>query len=165
MDGGTEIRYAGVVVGRATELRDRREGGAFIVVPDPLPVGTRMRLTGDGTDEPVEVIAVVESADVAQSGMQVRFTSKRAALPEQADGSGSVVLEPPARNLPAASPAPSARPPEPTQPTLFSVPVVAAPASEPEAIPTAVAPAGSAGNGSEAHSVQSGGGRRRRRRR
>ena len=51
MEGATEIRYGGVVLGRATDLRDRTDRGGFVGFSEPLPVGTRIVLKGDGPEE------------------------------------------------------------------------------------------------------------------
>ena len=68
-----EVRYAGVVVGRSTRVRDWDSTGAFIGFAEPLPTGTSLVLRGDGIDQPARVIEVFESADPAVVGMQVRF--------------------------------------------------------------------------------------------
>jgi hypothetical protein len=71
MDAPVEIRYAGVVVGSATEILRAagNESGMFLVTADPLPVGTVVKL-GDGSFGRVE--KVVESTDPRGAGMYVR---------------------------------------------------------------------------------------------
>src|SRR6185312_4216403 len=68
-----EVRYAGVVVGRSTKVRDWGASGAFIGFAEPLPAGTSLVLRGDGIDQPARVVEVIESADPAVAGMQVTF--------------------------------------------------------------------------------------------
>jgi hypothetical protein len=68
-----EVRYAGVVVGRSTKVRDWDTAGAFIGFAEPLPSGTSLVLRGDGVDQAARVVEVFESADPAVAGMQVKF--------------------------------------------------------------------------------------------
>jgi hypothetical protein len=146
MDGATEIRYVGVVLGRATDVRDRNPQGAFIGFPEPLPVGTRVVLKGEGPEEAAEVVSVVESSDPAQSGMKVRFVAARVA-----------VREPEAITVVSVAPA-AAREPEAI--TVVSVaPAAAAAGADAEAVPTPV------NSGAEGESGSTGNSRRRRRRR
>jgi hypothetical protein len=72
METPVEIRYAGVVVARATEVLTAagNESGMFLVLPDPLPVGTLVTV-GEGKHARVE--KVVESGDPHASGFYVRF--------------------------------------------------------------------------------------------
>ena len=74
MEAPLEIRYAGVVIGRAQDMRSA-EGDApsfFIPIRDPMPVGTVLRLRAGDRETPVRVVRAVESADAAICGMQVR---------------------------------------------------------------------------------------------
>ncbi len=74
MEAPLEIRYAGVVIGRAQELRGA-EGDSpsfFIPVRDPMPVGTVLHLRSGDRETPVRVIRAVETTDAAACGMQVR---------------------------------------------------------------------------------------------
>ena len=74
MEAPLEIRYAGVVIGRAQEVRNA-EGDAlsfFIPVRDPMPVGTVLRMRSGEQETPVRVVRAVESTDVSVCGMQVR---------------------------------------------------------------------------------------------
>jgi hypothetical protein len=158
-----EVRYAGVVVGRSTKVRDWGTSGAFIGFAEPLPSGTSLVLRGDGVEQPARVVEVVESADPAVAGMQVEFVSAAEAA------------------RPAAKPAaPAAKPaaPAPAGPPPAVAPVVVAEAAPVEisggASSAAVAsevsgPAsGEHGEGpagdSEGQPGQGGGKRRRRRR-
>jgi hypothetical protein len=68
-----EIRYAGVVVGRASALRELDAEGLFVAIPEPLPVGTPIILGIDERAVAAQVQTVLESADPARSGMRVRF--------------------------------------------------------------------------------------------
>jgi hypothetical protein len=158
-----------VIVGRSPQLRDRTDGGAFIVFGEPLPVGTPIVIKVDDREQHARVTEVVESADAAAAGMRVRFVSaaeQRAPAPKAAP-----VAAPKAAPVAAPEPAPGAAPPQAAAP----VPVAAEPASQPASsspVPMAV---GEPSSGSEAvHAGDSAahpgahpdgeGGRRRRRR-
>ncbi|HVV52123.1 MAG TPA: hypothetical protein VHO06_20815, partial [Polyangia bacterium] len=65
MENVIEVRYAGVVVGRSTKVRDWGASGAFIGFAEPLPSGTSLVLKGDGVEQPARVVEVIESADPA----------------------------------------------------------------------------------------------------
>ena len=74
MEAPLEIRYAGVTIGRAQEVRGA-EGDVpsfFIPVRDPMPVGTVLRMRSGDRETPVRVIRAVETTDAAACGMQVR---------------------------------------------------------------------------------------------
>jgi hypothetical protein len=74
MEAPLEIRYAGVVIGRAQEVRNA-EGDAlsfFIPVRDPMPVGTVLRMCSGEQETPVRVVRAIESTDATVCGMQVR---------------------------------------------------------------------------------------------
>ena len=74
MEAPLEIRYAGVVIGRAQEVRGA-EGDApsfFVPVRDPMPVGTVLHLRAGDHETPVRVVRAVETTDAAACGMQVR---------------------------------------------------------------------------------------------
>jgi hypothetical protein len=74
MEAPLEIRYAGVVIGRAQEVRsaDGDDLSFFIPVRDPMPVGTVLRLRSGDQETPVRVVRAVEAADAAVCGMQVK---------------------------------------------------------------------------------------------
>jgi hypothetical protein len=79
VDKTIEVRYAGVVVGRSSVVRELDTKGLFLGVTDPLPVGTDVTLkVGDRVVEG-KVASVQESQDTAQSGMRVRFGDPSAA--------------------------------------------------------------------------------------
>ena len=64
MEAPLEIRYAGVVIGRAQEVPNA-EGDAlsfFIPVRDPMPVGTVLRVRSGEQETPVRVVRAIESA-------------------------------------------------------------------------------------------------------
>ncbi len=131
-----EVRYAGVVVGRATQVKDWTATGAFIGLAEPLPSGTRIELRGDNHVQAARVEQVFESADPNAAGMHVSFLA-----------SGS-----------AAGPSTSAAAPATSAPA--SAPVAAPPPSG--AVPVSEAsPADSTGTAQPAHQ---GGGKRKRRR-
>ena len=74
MEAPLEIRYAGVVIGRAQEVRNA-EGeplSFFIPVRDPMPVGTVLHIRSGEQETPVRVVRAVETTDAAACGIQVR---------------------------------------------------------------------------------------------
>ncbi|MFL5305780.1 MAG: hypothetical protein ACJ8F1_11225 [Polyangia bacterium] len=73
MDSAIEVRYAGVVVGRATQVKDWNAEGAFIGFAEPLPTGTRIELRGDEVRS-ARVEEAIESSDPAICGMRVSFS-------------------------------------------------------------------------------------------
>ena len=73
MDSAIEVRYAGVVVGRATHVKDWSAEGAFIGFAEPLPTGTRIELRGDETRS-ARVEEAIESSDPSICGMRVSFS-------------------------------------------------------------------------------------------
>ena len=167
-----EVRYAGVVVGRSTKVRDWDSAGAFIGFAEPLPTGTSLVLRGDGVDQPARVVEVFESADPAVAGMQVKFIgSAEAARPAPKSAA------PATRSVTAAAPEP-ARAPEPALVSPSVPPPAAAPApiavvAEASPVEASDAPSSAAvvepGEGESGQAEQSGqagsGGKRRRRRR
>ena len=146
-----EVRYAGVVVGRSTQLRDWSDAGAFVGFAEPLPSGTSLVLKGDGVEQAARVVHVVESADPEVAGMQVTFVGAAEAL------------------RPAPRPAPPAPEPAPA-PIAASVSVVEAAPVEISDGTASAAVSGeisgpvSAEHGDGAQPGQGGGKRRRRRR-
>jgi 2-oxoglutarate dehydrogenase E2 component (dihydrolipoamide succinyltransferase) len=116
-------------VGRSTKVRDWGEAGAFIGFAEPLPSGTAVVLKGDGVEQPARVVEVIESADPAIAGMQVRFVEAAEA----------------ARPAPKpAAPAPKPQPARAPQPAPAKEPVAAAPPPAAAPAPAASAPAASA---------------------
>jgi len=166
METPLEIRYAGVVIGRAQEVLGVEGDGAsfFLPVRDPMPVGTVLHLRAGERESAARVVHAVETADPATSGMRVRpigecgelapeFIPPRAAAPEKLKVSAPVA-EP---SAPLAEPsAPVAEPSAPvTEPSAPIVePVSAAPVedSRQEDIPAATATT-AADNGTVAESV------------
>jgi hypothetical protein len=156
VDAVTEVRYVGVVVGRGATVRSEA-GGAFVVFPEPLPVGTAVVLRGEEGDRPARVAEVIESADPNVAGMRVRF------------GDAAVSAKPVTLKSVPASPAPA-----PSAPA----PVAAAPAPEAAAPVAMVGETDSGGSGDLSQATgatgtdqgpgdqgQGGSGKRRRRRR
>jgi hypothetical protein len=155
MEGATEVRYAGVVLGRAAEVREAHASGVFVALAEPLPVGTPVVLKGEGGERAARVIEVIESADPAAAGMRVHFTgaAEPVAAPKPQAAPPPVQAAPPAQ---AAPPPPvQAAPPPPVQAAPAGV------ASEPSDSQAQQAAPGAPGSGSPEHE----GGRRRRRRR
>jgi hypothetical protein len=107
MQAPVEICYAGVVIARAEEVREGEGGEFFIVMKDPLPVGTLVGVRSADSLISTRVLRVVESADATESGMQVR--------PAKSDDAGVAMWVPP----PAAKNA--------SAPAAIAVPVFAAP--------------------------------------
>jgi hypothetical protein len=107
-----------VIVGRSPQIRDRDDGGAFVVFSEPLPVGTRIafKLDDQGKEQHARVTEVVESADASVAGMRVRFVSAA-----ERERSGPVAVPAAAAPAPAAAaPAPVAA--EASQPSASAVP-------------------------------------------
>jgi hypothetical protein len=108
VDSAIEVRYAGVVVGRATQVKDWTADGAFIGFSEPLPTGTRIQLRGDETRD-ARVEEAIESSDPAVCGMRVSFSPAPASAP-----------------APSSSPAPASSP----DPSPSSAPDTTAPANQ-----------------------------------
>lgn len=75
MESPVEIRYAGVVIGRAQEVR-RNEGDSstfFVAVREPMPVGSVVHLRTGDRETSARVVHTVESGDAATSGFRVRL--------------------------------------------------------------------------------------------
>jgi hypothetical protein len=76
MEAPIEIRYAGVVVGRAQEVHASPGEDAssfFLPLREPMPVGSVVRLRSGDQETPARVLRAVEAPDPAGSGMQVRL--------------------------------------------------------------------------------------------
>lgn len=163
-----EVRYAGVVVGRSTKVRDWGASGAFIGFAEPLPSGTSLVLRGDGVDQAARVVEVFESADPAVAGMQVTFVGAAAARPAPQPAAAALKSAPAAEAAPVPQPAPptAAAPPSASPPSAAED----APVEASEAVSSAVsgepsAPATSEQGDGQGGSNGQGGGKRRRRRR
>jgi len=186
VDSGTEVRYAGVVVGRALQVRDVDDTGAFVVFAEPLPVGTLVTFkVGQGQTEderPARVAEVIESANASVAGMRVAFVTATTAAspPDPAPAPkpmAAVTVKAASPPQPAVEPAPALAPAAaPVEPAAASPVPVAMPegsgsAASPVPVATAEgsgsAPSGavSAGHPSPGAHDGDGGGRRRRRRR
>ena len=76
-----EVRYAGVAVGRSTQVKDWTATGAFIGFAEPLPSGTAIELRGENLAQAARVDDVIESADPNVAGMRVSFVASSAAAP------------------------------------------------------------------------------------
>jgi hypothetical protein len=158
-----ELRYAGVVIGKATVSGPVDESGdksVFVSVPDPLPVGTKVGLKIDDRTLEGRVIGVAESTDSAKCGMKVRIGGVAAAVT-----SASGAANAPAQPAPAAAGTPSA-----PAPAMDSAPIDGAVSAEGGTDVSAAHGDGSSDGapGAEEAGGQSGGqggGRRRRRRR
>ena len=171
MDSATEVRYGGVIVGRSPQVRDRDDGGAFVVFSEPLPVGTRIAFKLDEKEQHARVTEVVESADASAAGMRVRFVSTA-----ERERSGPVAAPAAAAPVPAAAapaPAPAAPAPaavEPSQPSASAVPTpvggdssASSSSSGSAAVPAGESSAHHAADPNAPHHDGEGGRRRRRR--
>jgi hypothetical protein len=88
-----DVSWGGVSLAQGASCREQ-DGGWFIEVDQPMPVGTRLHLTGD-VDADVEVARVHEGAG---AGMVVKKTAAAASAP---------AASAPAASAPAASAAPA----------------------------------------------------------
>ena len=118
--GNFEVRYAGVVVGRATQVRDWTATGAFIGFTEPLPSGTSIELRGENITQAARVAEVIESADVNLAGMRVSFVASSVAPSDSpsvpSPSPAAAAPAPPAESQAAApAPAPSDAGPPPAQ--------------------------------------------------
>jgi hypothetical protein len=149
VETATEVRYAGVVVGRASPLRDKDDVGVFVLCAEPLPVGTPVTLKLDDAEHGARVSEVVESADPNLAGMRVRFVNVNEARRGEAQVEVKVarpkaapppadVAPPAAVAAPVAEPSAAVAAPVAEPPAAVATPVVEPPAVEP---PAAVAPA------------------------
>jgi hypothetical protein len=75
MEAPIEIRYAGVVVAKANEVRRMTVGGVdmFLAMPEPLPAGTVVSL---GNDTQARIEKVIESPDPSVAGIYVRLLAE-----------------------------------------------------------------------------------------
>jgi len=162
-----ELRYAGVVIGKATVSGPIDESGdksVFIQVPDPLPVGSKVGLKIDDRTLEGRVIGVAESTDSAKCGMKVRIGGV-ASSTTSASGAANA----PAQSAPAPA-APAAAVPSAAAPSMDSAPIDGAVVAEGDVDVSAAHSDGAsdgvpgAGDGGGPSGAQ-GGGRRRRRRR
>jgi hypothetical protein len=116
VESALEVRYSGVVVGRGAPVRDRDGGSAFVVLAEPLPVGTRITLRGEAGEEQARVTEVIESANPDVAGMRISFGAadagrKAAPVPKPQ------AQEPPVERAPADEP-----PPAPKKPAVEEAP-------------------------------------------
>lgn len=142
MQAPLEIRYAGVVIGRAQEVR-AAEGDTMYFLPgkEPMPVGTLLRLRSGRGEAPARVVRAVESPDPAACGMEVRLVGEEEIVAPE-------FIPAPAPAKPKASPLPPVAPPPetptPTQPVdvaameAEALKLPPAPSSESAAVPEAV---------------------------
>jgi hypothetical protein len=160
VDNTAEVRYAGVVVGRGA-LKELPDGaGAFVSIPEPLPVGTAVSLkVGDAVRE-ARVDDVVEAADPGATGMRVLWGAVRPA-------SVTVVAAP--------APVEAAAPVATTDSGSAEVPMAMGDGGPGESGPNVAAEASDEGSGAiqaplalaspSGDGAQQGGGKRRRKRR
>ena len=121
-----ELRYAGVVIGKATvsgPIDESGESSVFVPVPDPLPVGTKVGLKIDERTLDGRVIAVAESTESSKCGMKIRIGGASSA-PRSSGGPASGAQAAPApAPAPAAAPAGAAGTPAAPAPVMESAPI------------------------------------------
>lgn len=131
MQAPVEIHYAGVVVARAEEMREVEGGDLFIVIKEPLPVGTLVGVSTPEAQFNVRVAHVVETVDGADNGMRVRR------LGDGDPGANLWVPPPPAKPAPApervATPAEEVK--APAEAEVLAAPAPEAQAPQPEPTP------------------------------
>ena len=103
MQAPVEICYAGVVIARTEEVREVKGGEIFVVMKDPLPVGTLVGLRSADSLVSVRVVHVVDSTDWSNSGMRVRPAGSD-------DAEAAMWIPPPPAAKPASAPAATAAP-------------------------------------------------------
>jgi hypothetical protein len=172
-----EVRYAGVVVGRSTKVRDWNDAGAFIGFAEPLPSGTSLVLKGDGVEQPARVVEVIESAEPGAAGMLVTFADAARAVRSAPRPAATPPKAAPAAPSLAPVAAPAAAPPVAEAPAAAASIAAAAPTTVAEAAPvelsagtssaavTGEASGPATGEHAEGEAGQGGGGGKRRRRR
>jgi hypothetical protein len=141
MEAPVEIRYAGVVIGRTQEMRsaDGESPSFFLVMREPMPVGSVLRLRAGGRETPARVVHTVESPDPAVCGMQVCVIG-------ESEEAATEWIPPPAaeKPRPAEEPAKTAMPVIEVGPPVVeavAAPSVAEPPSQGAAEPQEAPPA------------------------
>ena len=171
METSIELRYAGVVIGKATvsgPIDESAENSVFVQVPDPLPVGTKVGLKIDDRTLDGKVIAVAESTESSKCGMKIHIGGASSA--KSSGGSASAATQS-APAAPAPS-APAAGTPTAPAPVMESAPIDGAVSAESGTDVSAAqgdgssdgVPSGDEGGVGQS-GAQGGGGRKRRRRR
>src|SRR4051812_17756596 len=97
MQISVELRYAGVVIGRAEAVRadDGAAGRLFLHTNDPMPVGTTLEMTS-GTDVAIpEGIRVVEVAGDRRAGRDVELRDAAALSAAEAAAAAKRAAAPP----------------------------------------------------------------------
>ena len=105
-----EVRYAGVVVGRATQVKNWTATGAFVGFTEPLPAGTAIELRGENLVQAARVEDVIESADPNVAGMRVSFVASPAAGAPPSSAAPSSSDAPPAESGGVAPPVQQGQP-------------------------------------------------------
>ncbi len=170
METSIELRYAGVVIGKATvsgPIDESGENSVFVPVPDPLPVGTKVGIKIDDRTLDGRVIAVAESTESSKCGMKIRISGAASAKSSGGPSAGATPSTPAA----PAPTAPAAGTPTAPAPAMESAPIDGAVSADSGTDVSAAhgdgstegVPSGDEGGGQAGG--QGGGGRRRRRRR
>jgi hypothetical protein len=158
-----ELRYAGVVIGKATvadPIDECGQSSLFVSVPDPLPVGTKVGIKVDDRTFDGRVMSVAESTDSAKCGMKIRIGGSATSASGAANGTAQSSSSSSDSSVAPPAPAPATEP----------APIEGAVSAEGSADVSAAhgdgssdgAPGGEEGGG---QSGGQGGGKRRRRRR
>lgn len=178
METSIELRYAGVVIGKATvsgPIDESGESSVFVPVPDPLPVGTKVGLKIDDRTLDGRVIAVAESTESSKCGMKIRIGGVSSA--KSGGTSPSVATHSAPTAAAPAAPAPSgpaAGAPTAPAPVMELAPIDGAVSAESgtdvsvaqgDGSSDGVPSGGDEGAGGQSGPQGGGGGRRRRRRR
>lgn len=172
MESATEVRYAGVVVGRGAPLRDRDDAGVFVVFAEPLPVGTPVWLKIEDAERTARVIGVVESADANLAGMRLRFVAESEVARSAPKPVAAPAPAPTRREAAAPAPTPEVAPAADAAPAVAEVPAAEASGVADAPVGSAVAADSAVGGGAAVPSVvegdassAAGSGKRRRKRR
>lgn len=98
MEAPVEIRYAGVVIGRAQEVRAGDDESVFFLLgKEPMPVGTVLHLRAGAREASARVLRSVESPDASVAGMRVRLIG-------EAEGAAADWIPAPAQPKTASKP-------------------------------------------------------------
>jgi len=138
MQKPVEVRYAGIVVGRSSDVRDATGDGFFLGLPDPMPVGTLLELRLDERTAQARIERVTESPDATIAGVRFRVLE---------NGAGAllgIAMAPPAvaEPVPAPVPEPVPAPVPALEAAVLAVAGAFAAAAAPAAAAAAAAEAG-----------------------
>jgi hypothetical protein len=132
MQISVELRYAGVVIGKAEAVRasDGAVGRLFLQTADPMPVGTTLEMASGADIAVALVLRVVETGGEGKTGMDVQLVDP-AAVAATAAARGTAPARAPIPDTLEAALASAAATATPIEPTPVEAP---APSPVPEAI-------------------------------